>query len=74
LLAPPIVLSAVAQDRIIGVASVIDGDSIEIHGQRNERNEFPPPAEDKIKLIARAIEQDADQFVAYRRCTRPKRR
>jgi hypothetical protein len=34
LLAPPIVLSAVAQDRIIGVASVIDGDSIEIHGQR----------------------------------------
>jgi endonuclease YncB( thermonuclease family) len=27
-------LSAVAQDRIIGVASVIDGDSIEIHGQR----------------------------------------
>jgi hypothetical protein len=33
-LAPPIVLSAVAQDRIIGVASVIDGDSIEIHGQR----------------------------------------
>jgi hypothetical protein len=31
LLAPPIVLSAVAQDRIIGVASVINGDSIEIH-------------------------------------------
>jgi endonuclease YncB( thermonuclease family) len=26
--------SAVAQDRIIGVASVIDGDTIEIHGQR----------------------------------------
>jgi endonuclease YncB( thermonuclease family) len=34
LLGPPIVLSAVAQDRIIGVASVVDGDSIEIHGQR----------------------------------------
>jgi endonuclease YncB( thermonuclease family) len=26
--------SAVAQDRILGVASVIDGDTIEIHGQR----------------------------------------
>lgn len=24
--------SAVAQDRIVGVASVIDGDTIEIHG------------------------------------------
>ncbi len=34
LLALPIGLSAVAQDRIIGVASVIDGDTIEIHGQR----------------------------------------
>jgi endonuclease YncB( thermonuclease family) len=27
-------VSVVAQDRIIGVASVIDGDTIEIHGQR----------------------------------------
>ncbi len=27
-------VSAVAQDRIIGVVSVIDGDTIEIHGQR----------------------------------------
>jgi transcriptional regulator with XRE-family HTH domain len=27
-----------------------------------ERNEFPPPAEDKIKLIARAIDQDADHL------------
>ena len=26
--------SAAAQDRIVGVASVIDGDTIEIHGQR----------------------------------------
>jgi endonuclease YncB( thermonuclease family) len=34
LLALPIGLSAVAQDRIVGVASVIDGDTIEIHGQR----------------------------------------
>ena len=29
-----VVSSAVAQDRIIGVASVIDGDTIEIHSQR----------------------------------------
>ena len=28
------VSGAVAQDRIVGVASVIDGDTIEIHGQR----------------------------------------
>ena len=34
LLALFIVLSAVAQDRITGLASVIDGDTIEIHGQR----------------------------------------
>ena len=27
-------VGAVAQDRIIGVASVVDGDTIEIHGQR----------------------------------------
>src|SRR5262245_48299136 len=34
LLALSVVPSAVAQDRIIGVAAVIDGDTIEIHGQR----------------------------------------
>ena len=34
LLALFIVLSAVAQDRITGLASIIDGDTIEIHGQR----------------------------------------
>jgi endonuclease YncB( thermonuclease family) len=34
LLALSVVLSTVAQDRIIGVASVVDGDTIEIHGQR----------------------------------------
>ena len=34
LLALSVVLSAAAQDRIIGVASVVDGDTIEIHGQR----------------------------------------
>ena len=28
------VVGAVAQDRIIGVTSVVDGDTIEIHGQR----------------------------------------
>jgi endonuclease YncB( thermonuclease family) len=28
------VSGAVAQDRIVGIASVIDGDTIEIHGQR----------------------------------------
>jgi hypothetical protein len=32
LLALFIVLSAVAQDRITGLASIIDGDTIEIHG------------------------------------------
>jgi endonuclease YncB( thermonuclease family) len=34
LLALSVVSSGVAQDPIIGVASVIDGDTIEIHGQR----------------------------------------
>ncbi|MGD9924061.1 MAG: thermonuclease family protein [Pseudorhodoplanes sp.] len=34
LLALSVVSSAGAEDRIIGVASVIDGDTIEIHGQR----------------------------------------
>jgi endonuclease YncB( thermonuclease family) len=34
LLALSVASSAIAQDRIIGVASVIDGDTIEIHGQR----------------------------------------
>ena len=29
-----IAVGAAAQDRIVGVASVIDGDTIEIHGQR----------------------------------------
>jgi endonuclease YncB( thermonuclease family) len=29
-----IAIGAVAQDGIVGVASVIDGDTIEIHGQR----------------------------------------
>ncbi len=34
LLALSIVSNVVTQDRIVGVACVIDGDSIEIHGQR----------------------------------------
>jgi endonuclease YncB( thermonuclease family) len=34
LLALSVVSSGVGQDPIIGVASIIDGDTIEIHGQR----------------------------------------
>src|SRR6516162_2635479 len=29
-----------------------------------ERDEFPPPAEDKVKAIARIIERDADELLA----------
>jgi transcriptional regulator with XRE-family HTH domain len=29
-----------------------------------ERDEFPPPAEDKVKAIARVIECDADELLA----------
>ena len=34
ILAPSVIAVAAAQDRLVGVASVIDGDTIEIHGQR----------------------------------------
>ena len=34
MLALSVISIAVAQDRIVGVASVIDGDTIEVHGQR----------------------------------------
>lgn len=29
-----------------------------------ERNEFPPPAEDKVRLIAKEIECDVDELLA----------
>ncbi len=34
ILAPSVIAVAAAQDRLVGVASVIDGNTIEIHGQR----------------------------------------
>ena len=31
-----------------------------------ERDEFPPPAEDKVKAIAQIIKRDTDELLAWR--------